>query len=280
MARPGRGGDIQPRRTGAMPPPLVTPRPSTREPGEAAPAAVRLHWWRDPPWFVQILIAALLFAGLLGVVLLWGINRIENRRADEAERLENLRFVRTAAADRGADRELRFRGLDLEGMHLAGLDLSGADLSGADLTGANLSDVDLTGADLTSALLTSAALSHANLTSATLIFANLAGADLGAADLTDATLIEADLTAANLSSADLEGADLSFAVLVDSDLSSALLSEAVFADADVAGADVSGVRYGCNPTDLPPIWPSGTTALPASERCTPFVTGELPDAPP
>jgi uncharacterized protein YjbI with pentapeptide repeats len=262
-----------------MAPPLVT-RPRTREPAAAAPAAVRLGWWRDPPWFVQILVAALLFAGLLGVVLLWGINRIENRRAGEAERLENLRFVRTAAAERGADRELRFSGLDLQGMHLAGLDLSGADLTEADLTGANLNDVDLTGADLSSAVLASAVLTDADLTSATLIFANLAGADLGGADLTDATLIEADLTATNLAFADLEGADLSFAMLADADLSSALLSEAVFADADVAGADLSGVRYGCNPTDLPPIWPSDTTELPASERCTPFVTGDLSDAPP
>ena len=263
-----------------MAPPLVTRRPRTHESEAAAPAAVRLGWSRDPPWFVQILVAALLFAGLLGVVLLWGINRIENRRADQAERLENLRYVRTAAAQRGADRELRFSGLDLQGMHLAGLDLSGADLTGANLNDADLAGADLTSADLTSAVLTSATLTDANLTSATLIFANLAGADLGAADLTDATLIEADLTAANLAFADLEGADLSFAVLVDADLSSALISEAVFAEADVAGADLSGVRYGCNPTDLPPIWPSGTTELPASERCTPLVTGELSDAPP
>ena len=257
-----------------MAPPLLTRRPRTEE-SAAAPAAVPLGWSRDPPWFVQILVAALLFAGLLGLVLLWGINRIENRRANQAERLENLRYVRTAAAQRGADRELRFSGLDLRGMHLAGLDLSGADLSEADLTGANLTGADLTGADLTSAALT-----DANMTSATLIFANLADADLGKADLTDATLIEADLTATNLAFADLEGADLSFAVLLDADLSSALISEAVFADADVAGADLSGVRYGCNPTDLPPIWPPGTTELPASERCTPLVTSEQSDAPP
>ncbi|HEY5876897.1 MAG TPA: pentapeptide repeat-containing protein [Ilumatobacteraceae bacterium] len=279
MARPGRGGGIRRGRAGAMAPPLLTRRPRTEE-SAAAPAAVPLGWSRDPPWFVQILVAALLFAGLLGLLLLWGINRIENRRANQAERLENLRYVRTAAAQRGADRELRFSGLDLRGMHLAGLDLSGADLSEADLTGANLTGADLTGADLTSAALISAALTDANMTSATLIFANLADADLGAADLTDATLIEADLTAANLAFADLEGADLSFAVLLDADLSSALISEAVFADADVAGADLSGVRYGCNPTDLPPIWPPGTTELPASERCTPLVTSEQSDAPP
>ena len=180
-------------------------------------------------------------------------NRLAEEQNDQAEVLENTRFVREAAMS-GASL-LPFQSIFLRGAKLAGLPLgcegqnqaeqrACANLTGADLTGADLRGVNLSGANLTGADLTGADLWGANLSGADLWGANLSGADLLAADLPGAALFYADLMGADLAYANLTGADLSVADLTG---------------ADLTGADLTGVRY-----DGETKWPDGFQPPPSA----------------
>ncbi len=153
---------------------------------------------------------------LVGGLLFWAANHLENTRAARAEELENTRaaqaevlentrFVRGAVMTPGATLK-PFQSMELSGAQLAALPLNcpqgapvqdvaagcanfvQANLSGADLTDANLRGAALGGADLTGAYLTGADLAAADLTGAILTGANLNWTDLRGADLTDAYL--------------------------------------------------------------------------------------------
>lgn len=97
-------------------------QPASAPPPEpaAAPAGTtaKPSWWlREPPWIVQTLLTGVVIAGALAFATLYLSNSIENGRTHQHTRLENLRFVRTAAGGDAAKEQ--FGGLDLEGQDLA-----------------------------------------------------------------------------------------------------------------------------------------------------------------
>lgn len=181
----------------------------------------RSRWLR---WLVRDALLAVLIAGAVLGVELWQ----EGSRFEQAQRLENLRFVRTSVATGDPVRK-QFHGMDLEGTNLSGLNLAGASMFEADLSGAVLVLSDLT----------LAGLSHTDLRRANFGSAILRGTVLRGADLQGAFLRGADLTAA-----DLTGADLKHAVLDGVD----------FSDADLSDAVLDGAWW---ETESPPVWPEG-----------------------
>jgi uncharacterized protein YjbI with pentapeptide repeats len=184
----------------------------------------------NPSWLIRDIVVALLIA----LLVLLGQKWVDDSRADrdraiaadqnrQAQRLENLRFVRDRSSRGDQDQPRPFAGLDLAGMNLAGLYLRGADFSAADLEGANLNLTDLAapapgpkpepGPDAPGAPgslgLSFPTGSPTDFTGANLCSTGLTGANLQGANLTRANLSGADLRATNLSETDLIGADLS-----------------------------------------------------------------------
>lgn len=200
--------------------------------------------------------------------------QLEQRRFEQAEVLENMRFVRDRAAEPGGLKP--FTRLNLSGADLARLPLgcppdderaNCAQMDYADLSGANLEVVDLTGASLDGANLTGA-----KMLLAILIEADLEGADLSGAHLPMARLTGALLGGTNFEGADLLGADLSATDLSDANLTSANVIGAIFSGADLSGANLTGT--GVRPADLEQVcydaetrWPEGMT--PPTPRCDP-----------
>jgi len=179
--------------------------------------------WTEPRWWFKELFGA----GLVGIVLLiasfvWDyqlqqrVDESDTNRAQVAERLENLRFVRARSS---GSEERPFTGMDLQGQSLSGLEISGADFIHANLAGADMIDTDLTGANLTGADLPNAVLVGADLDNANLDDAVLSGANLYKADLSGAEILTPYLGGADLSFANLTGADLSGASLFNTRLS-------------------------------------------------------------
>ena len=169
-------------------------------------------WLSDPPWWVQNIFAALLVGGIVAVWSILWQERISEKQAAQATRLENLRFVRQLSS--GKDVVARpFGGLDLEGQDLSELDLGGANLVGTQLTDAFLVGSNLASTPFKLTMLIGAKLTRADLKGADLTGAVLANTDLEGADLNHANLTDADLTDANLRGADLRGADLTGALL-------------------------------------------------------------------
>ena len=168
--------------------------------------------WTEPRWWFKELFGA----GLVGIVLLFAgfvwdyqlqqrVDESDTNRAQVAERLENLRFVRARSS---GSEERPFTGMDLQGQSLSGLEISGADFIHANLADADMIETDLTGADLRFAELPDAVLTEANLDDANLDDAVLDGANLYKADLSGAEIWTPYLRGANFSYANLTGADL------------------------------------------------------------------------
>jgi uncharacterized protein YjbI with pentapeptide repeats len=248
--------------------------------------------WReqDPPWWVQ----DILIAFLLGVILLVGQSWLDDARserelraatttADEADRRENLRFVRERSTTQAAERPFHSMDLadqNLSGLLMAGADLASANLASARLEGADLSNAILVEADLGRANLTNATLMNANLTNANLTDARFAGVNLAGADLSYATglsdtylsgfgaqeklnmtgvklrwvsldrsnfafmdLTNADLTNATLFHAFLVGTNFRGATLTNVFLGGADITGADFREADLSGAHIDSVKY-------------------------------------
>ncbi|MBH0084341.1 pentapeptide repeat-containing protein [Salinibacterium sp. SWN167] len=107
----------------------------------------------------------------------------ENERAEHAEVLSNIQFVRDVVISGSPEKP--FGGLNLRGAPLEGLDLQAAVFNAADLSNAELEYVNLTGVYLYKTSLEGAHLQGALLTGANLSFTNFSGADLSAADLSD-----------------------------------------------------------------------------------------------
>jgi Pentapeptide repeats (8 copies) len=148
---------------------------------------------------------ALITGAVIGLVLFFAQNGVEEDRFTREQRRDNVRFVREVVVQPDAPTK-PFATLDLRDADLGGLDLSDADLSDAILADAYLADADLSGANL----------SHADLSDAYLADAELSGANLYRADLTEAYLVGADLSGANLG-----GADLTLTALTDANLTGA-----------------------------------------------------------
>ena len=159
------------------------------------------RFWRSD--WSKVILGDLLFAVLLGGALEYVADRSEEQRSARAERLEDLRFVRSLSGE--VDRDRPFTSLDLRGQNLSGLRLAGADFRGRALNDTNLGATDLSGARF-SCLLSLAGdfpVLCVDLGEAFLYGADLTGADLTGADMTDARVDNVDLTDADLTDADL-----------------------------------------------------------------------------
>ncbi len=250
----------------------------------ATPHAVRTKqtWRRKGPrnWWTRLFVTEVVTAMVVGLFLLgyseWSENRrnesaanlekerqdlafeIDDRREARAQRLENLRFVRTAVSQLDRQRFRAFADIDLAETSLTGLDLEEANLSSANLERANLSNTKLSAADL----------SGANLIAATVNAATAQGTNFGGARSRDANFSGALLTQANFSGATLTGATLS-----GTDLTDANFFEADLAHADLFGANLTGTNFtgadltatsfdqACVDDGLMPVWPEGFRPL-------------------
>ena len=192
------------------------------EPGNDKPSR-NYRWWmvgpegaaRAPRWWIQ----DVLIAVVIGVVLLAGQEVFDDMRSqreldaaekqsEEADRRENLRFVRDRSG--AATVERPFQNMNLHGQNLVGLQLEGANFRGAHFDkDSSMWDINLRNADLRDAWLLRTIMSGANLS----------GADLRGAFLDGASLVGADLTGADLRGASLDGTDLGGADLTDAELS-------------------------------------------------------------
>jgi uncharacterized protein YjbI with pentapeptide repeats len=190
--------------------------------------------------------------------------------ANQAEVLENTRFVRQIATTKGktpkpfasinlsgaqlvglslpcTDVSHRvgcadFRNADLREANLRSTDLVRADLSYADLRWANLADSDFSGAELVDADLGNVAsgparFQGAHLRRTRLIQARLEGADFRKATLLYARANEADLTAGDFRNAYLKGSHFKHADLRGARFSGAEMVRVDLTSADLRGAD-------------------------------------------
>lgn len=146
---------------------------------------------------IRDVVVAVLSGAVVAIGTLYAQALIDDRREEEADRRENLRFLRELAAD-GKIGQVSFNGLDLEERNLRGLKLAGADLDRANLKGTDLSATDLSGASL----------ELADLTDAWMIKTNLNEAFLSSTDLSSAT-VEADLSKTFMINVKVHGTDLS-----------------------------------------------------------------------
>jgi uncharacterized protein YjbI with pentapeptide repeats len=207
--------------------------------------------------------------GALFVAVQW---RLDERRADreaqaavtlanQAEQLENLRFMRDRSSPEPIHRP--FAGMDLDHVNFTGLQLAGSDLRGATISSSILDDIDLSGSVLTNAQIELSWSRNANLSGIDarctsdsdldcwfLNFVTLVDADLSGADLRDTRISFSYLARVDLSGSDLRNATFDYrTVLSDVDLSSANLDGAVF-----DGICHSGV-----------LWPEGFSPPPSLE---------------
>jgi hypothetical protein len=165
----------------------------------------------------------------------------------DAQRIENLRFVRDRSST--ATQPRPFRQFDLRGMNLAALQLKGANFVEADLSGANLTGTDLSSQAATPARADTPAIpaAYSFLQGVNLCHAVLAGADLRNTYLVNANLNGVDLTSTLLQNAILNGSDLSGATLPSDTSSKQSL--------------LAGINY-----DEKTVWPEGFQPPPSSAR--------------
>jgi uncharacterized protein YjbI with pentapeptide repeats len=195
--------------------------------------------------------------------------------ANQAEVLENTRFVRQLATSEGGEIPKPFASMNLRGAQLGGLYLGCkprrlAGLAGcADFRNANLQEANLTRVSFSGAGLDAADLRKANLTTADFSDARLRGADLGGvaterpayfhgahmrsitlaqaglarADFTDAGLSHAEADEAVLSSANFHHASLRFARLKRADLRHASFRSANMTGVDLTSANLRGADF-------------------------------------
>lgn len=182
----------------------------------------------------------LLVALLAGLALLAAQAWTDDRRDAEADRRENLRFVRELVANDKTN-AVSLRGIDLRARDLSGLQLDRVSLPSADLSEATLRGINLAAADLNEINFASSDLYQANLSSASLNRANLAEANLQNADLSEANIVHADLTRADLEQTNLSNARLGSANLQGARLFNASLEGAELAYSDLSNAQLLSV---------------------------------------
>jgi uncharacterized protein YjbI with pentapeptide repeats len=164
--------------------------------------------------------------------------------ANQAEVLENTRFVRQIATSRGRTPK-PFASMNLSGAQLGGLLLICADMrlhrGCADFSKADLHEADLRRADLREADLYKADLHWASFRRASLWDANFEGVGGERVDFRDAmlmgtSLVHARLDDANFTDAGLGGTNADEAVLHSADFSNAHLGRSHFKRADLRDA--------------------------------------------
>jgi uncharacterized protein YjbI with pentapeptide repeats len=207
----------------------------------------------------------------IGLLLLAGQWLIDDRRsqretrisadlADEAERRENLRFIRDRSSVEQIERP--FSGMDLDSLKLTGLNLSGANLSDASLLETSLAEVDLSGALLTGASLGSSSFFRAVLRDAVLGCSEPepgCGATQFSTLFLSADLTRADLTGMSFFRADFTGAIMTEAVVADVRMSRTKLYGTDLTRADLRGTEFVEVCY-----DDTTRWPSGYSPPPSA----------------
>jgi uncharacterized protein YjbI with pentapeptide repeats len=159
-------------------------------------------------------------------------------RANDGERVSDIRALRTRVEADYLHGERDFSGKDLAGLSLAVLTLEGANLAGSSLRRSDLSRVNLTGANLPNADLRDAICSNVVLTRA-----NLEGADVAEASFDGATLAEARMGAVNADGASFKGAELTRSTWTEARLTGADYSDTRGAKPNFARADLSGARF-------------------------------------
>jgi uncharacterized protein YjbI with pentapeptide repeats len=211
-------------------PPLTRRGVHSRRTVVAVHKAYRRPGRREPAWWIQMLLSEILLAGLLAGAFYYLSNHTEDARSSRAERLENLRHIRTSSVR-------KFALIDLEEMALESLDLDHADFSQAHLSGADLSYDDLTGADM----------GHVELRGATLRFASLSRASLVRADLRRAVATHVNFVNAELMDADLRGADLAGTTFALANLANADLRGAKnVREIDFTNTKLTDIAYDCD----------------------------------
>lgn len=218
---------------------------------------------REPPWWVR----DILVAAALGLLLLWfqaSIDRraderamgveekratqeaiLEDERAANAERLENLRFVRERSA---RDAIKPFQSIDLTSMPLRGLDLTHADFEAAQLESADLTGTDLAHASLHNASLQRATAVEADLTGAEMYNSSFADADLSYAKfgckLTDARILRRPEVRCGLAEGlNLRGANLTGALVFRMSFSHSIADGATLAKVHLIGSTINYSDY-------------------------------------
>lgn len=172
--------------------------------------------------------------------------------ADEADRRENLRFVRERSDDVA---NKPFGSMDLVGQNLVGLRLPNANFDNAKLSETKFYQAILTDSTLKFSEAIKANFSMADLSRSNFESADLTGAYFGAAKLIDTNLMGADLPSANFEVADLRGAVMVKANLAGAIFGNANLTESTFQQADLRGANFTHAKlgraglYGANLTD-------------------------------
>lgn len=164
--------------------------------------------------FMQKLFEQVVFgivAGLAVFVVTW---HFESQRANNDQRLENLRFVRERSSE-DLDQPRPFRGLDLANQNLSGLRLPHAELSGANLVKADLRFVQLSGAKVHAVNLEGARLTQTTLGGTEFIGAQLTGASIERAFAQGAVFTGSDLSGTSFSGTALYGADFSGSIGID-----------------------------------------------------------------
>lgn len=218
--------------------PCIPPMPS-RQPKSSRPKR-RSLWGRELT--VGLLSGAVVAAGSLYGQTLVDDQRSERetviaqRMADEADRRENLRFVRDRSADDLTPKP--FSDIDLTGQSPRGLKLNRADFNGAVLTETYFDSSSLRGSTFVDTTFTKASFAGADLSGAELYFSR------GPADFSDAILTEAKILYSSFEGSVFRGADLSHANVssdfVNVDLSEAKLTGGRFEGTNFTGANLSG----------------------------------------
>ncbi len=183
--------------------------------------------------------------------------KLEDRRVEQQEIMENLRFVREVAVTPGSLKP--FRNLDLRGTSLSALDLSCAHQGRPDCAsfqyarfdGADLSSANLRGADLANASFRDYANRHADLSLSNLTHANLSGSNFERAKLAGATLTDAEMDNLNLSAARLDHAEITRTTFFRSDLRGANMEGAYSRDDEISMYQFEKVCY-----DDKTVWPT------------------------
>lgn len=177
---------------------------------------------------------------IVGVITFLFTACFELQRANNDQRIENLRFVRERSSD-DPNLPRPFRGLDLERQNLSGLRLPGAQL-----VNANLNDADLKYAFLPAAGFNAAHLEGADLSDTTLHETKFI-----AAHLKSAKIVHAYAISASFKGSDLSGTDFSRSSLQGADFT------------DVKNLDSAALSDVC--WDSSTIWPEGFTPPPSAE---------------
>jgi uncharacterized protein YjbI with pentapeptide repeats len=229
--------------------PYLPPMPS-RSPQSSAPQRRNL-WWRELA--VGLLSGAVVAGGSLYGQTLVDDQRSERetviaqRMADEADRRENLRFVRDRSADDMTAKP--FSDIDLTGQSPRGLKLNKSDFNGAVLAQTYFDNSSLVGSTFVDTKFTKASFAGADLSGATIFFSRGDPADFSDATLTEAKILYstfdrsvfrgANLTRAHVSSSFVR-VDLSEAKLTGGRFQGTNFTGANFSGADLRGADLSG----------------------------------------